>query len=423
MTPSSSFQPFGVLYVDDELKALEYFRQAFEDEFVIFTANNAWDGYQILVEQGHRIGVLLTDQRMPGESGVELMEKARQLNPNLVRILVTAYAEYQTAVDAVNAGHAFRYLHKPWNPEELSTAIHHGLRYYQALTEREQLLAEKEEHIRQSLMSDRVAAMGILAEGLNHHVRNAMTVIRAFLELTPPKLAEELHGQPPSDPSFWQGWHAQALQQMDRIQMLLTHLSSASHAKRLQRTDVVHLMEVLTPCLHRYQAAYASRGVDIEVEVDESLPPLVVNAERFHQLINLLLTQGLCDLGQGNTLSITATTSESPRLGQHLLLCVSDNAEWPERERAANVFDPFFVRTPQPEEFGVNRMAAYVIVHLHGGTIEAFPLGDKGLKVEIRIPLDPPSVIDNEATFFNRLMEHEERWRERERLPEDVFAA
>lgn len=423
MTPSASLQPFAVLYVDDEIKALEYFRQAFEDEFIIHTASNAWDGYQILVEQGHEIGVLLTDQRMPGESGVELMEKARQLNPNLVRILVTAYAEYQTAVDAVNAGHAFRYLHKPWNPEELSTAIHHGLRYYQALTEREQLLAEKAEHVRQSLMSDRVAAMGILAEGLNHHVRNAMTVIRAFLELAPPKLAEELKGRPPIDPSFWQGWHGQALQQMDRIQTLLAHLSSASYAKRLQRTDVVQLMDVLTQSLHRYQEAYASRGVDIEVEVDRSLPPLVVNAERFHQLINLLLTQGLCDLRQGDTLTIMATLSHSPRLGHHLLLSVSDNADWPERERAANVFDPFFVRTPQPEEFGINRMAAYVIVHLHGGTIEAQPLESKGLKVEIRIPLDPPSAIENETTFFNRLLEHEERWKEREKLPEEAFAA
>ena len=109
-TPPSNTR-YGVLYVDDELKALQYFREAFEDDFIIFTASNAWDGYQILVDHKDKIGLLLTDQRMPGESGVELMEKARQLNPNIVRILVTAYAEYQTAVDAVNSGHACRYLH------------------------------------------------------------------------------------------------------------------------------------------------------------------------------------------------------------------------------------------------------------------------------------------------------------------------
>ena len=134
--------PYAVLYVDDEPNALKYFTQCFEDEFVIYTASNAWDGYQILQQHAEDIGVLITDQRMPGENGVELLEKARKLNPNLVRILVTAYAEYQTAVDAVNEGRAFRYLHKPWDPEELSAIVRHGLQYYTALVEREQLLSE-----------------------------------------------------------------------------------------------------------------------------------------------------------------------------------------------------------------------------------------------------------------------------------------
>jgi len=95
---------FHILYVDDEAISLRYFRQIFEEQYVIHTADNAADAYRILEHYGPRIGVLITDQRMPGESGVALLERARRLNPNIVRILVTAYTDYAAAVSAVNQG-------------------------------------------------------------------------------------------------------------------------------------------------------------------------------------------------------------------------------------------------------------------------------------------------------------------------------
>jgi two-component system probable response regulator PhcQ len=413
--------PFAVLYVDDELKALQYFREAFEDEFIIYTASNAWDGYQILVDHHHEIGVLLTDQRMPGENGVELMEKARQLNPNIVRILVTAYADYETAVDSVNSGHAFRYLHKPWDPEELSNAIVHGLQYYQALTEREQLLNKKTTAVRHEIMGDRVASMGILAEGLNHHVRNALTVIRAFIELAPQKLAEEVAGHQPHDSSFWSGWQGQALSQMDRIQTLLSHLSAASHAKRVPRTDFVHLLDILSDSVNRYSEALTSRGIQVSIEVEKDLPGLVVNKDRFQQLWHLLLTQALIDLKAGDSLCLEAELAESHK-ADIIVFRIRDTADWTERDRTSNVFDPFFVRSGQPNEFGINMMACYVIVHLHGGTIEARPVEPVGLEIEIRMPVTPPEAIESEDEFFQLLSSHEERWRYRE-VPQNLAAA
>ena len=113
MNLSEQTQRYAVLYVDDEPKARLYFVQAFEDDFVIYTAGDAHEAMNILEAHASDIGVLVSDQRMPGEKGVELLEKARKLNPNLVRILVTAYSDYQTVVDAVNNGRVFRYLHKP----------------------------------------------------------------------------------------------------------------------------------------------------------------------------------------------------------------------------------------------------------------------------------------------------------------------
>ena len=71
------YKKFAILYVDDEEKSLKYFTRAFEDQFRIFTANNAQDGLKLLEAHKDEIGVLMTDQRMPGEKGVWLLEKAR----------------------------------------------------------------------------------------------------------------------------------------------------------------------------------------------------------------------------------------------------------------------------------------------------------------------------------------------------------
>ncbi|MEI7747383.1 MAG: response regulator, partial [Actinomycetota bacterium] len=71
---SPLLSPYHILYVDDEEKALHYFKEIFGDEYTIHIATNAADGFRILQEHGPKIGLLLTDQRMPGASGVELME-------------------------------------------------------------------------------------------------------------------------------------------------------------------------------------------------------------------------------------------------------------------------------------------------------------------------------------------------------------
>jgi len=112
-----------ILYVDDEEISLKYFEKGFSKKFPILTSNNANDGFKILQENSDKIGVLLTDQRMPKTSGVELLEKTRELNPAISRILVTAYSDIQASIDAVNKGKIFNYISKPWDFVKLQILI------------------------------------------------------------------------------------------------------------------------------------------------------------------------------------------------------------------------------------------------------------------------------------------------------------
>jgi len=117
----------SILYVDDEEISLKYFKNFFNEKFPIITASNANDGYKIIQENPDKIAVLLTDQKMPGTKGVELLEKTRKLNPAITRILVTAYSEIQAAIEAVNKGNIFRYISKPWDIVELEKMLNEAL--------------------------------------------------------------------------------------------------------------------------------------------------------------------------------------------------------------------------------------------------------------------------------------------------------
>src|SRR5436853_7925766 len=96
------YKKFAILYVDDEEKSLKYFTRAFDEHLRIYTAANAADGFRLLEQHNDEIGVLMTDQRMPGEKRVQLLEKAGQLRPKIMRNLATACPDVEADAGAAN---------------------------------------------------------------------------------------------------------------------------------------------------------------------------------------------------------------------------------------------------------------------------------------------------------------------------------
>jgi CheY-like chemotaxis protein len=389
MTPPGK-SPFHILYVDDEERSLHYFERCFEEDYVIHTATNAADAWRLLEQHGSRIGVLMTDQRMPGESGVELLERVSRLMPNIIRILVTAYTDYDSAVKAVNEGRAWRYLHKPLNPDSLGVELQEAMDAYHSLISRERLLSDKADDLRSQLMADRVSGMAILAEGLNHHLRNALTVVRAFIDLAPMKLMEEIEGRHPRDPAFWIETQGQATHQIERIQNLLTHLAHASHARKLSRHDRVRLSDLLAEARALYASHLQERRLRLTLEVPADFPDLLVHGDRFRQLISLLFIEEITHLQPGDDIRFSARVETDAFGDAFAVITLEDTGAWGgPHDSAQNLFDPFYTRSRKPDDFGVNMMACYVTMHLHGGAISARRLDPQGLELSLRLPLDP----------------------------------
>src|ERR1700743_62321 len=157
------YKKFAVLYVDDEERSLTNFTRAYGEEFRIFTATNAVDGFKLFEQHADEIGILMTDQRMPGEKGVWLLERCRQLRPRVLRMLVTAFADMDAAISAVNTGAIYKYITKPWDPGQLEITLRQGLEFFMVQGERDQLLHEKMSVLRNMMIADRIVSLGLLA--------------------------------------------------------------------------------------------------------------------------------------------------------------------------------------------------------------------------------------------------------------------
>ncbi len=133
-------EKINVLYVDDEANNLQAFTASFRRDFNVFTALSAQEAQVVLAD--NHIHVLITDQRMPRTSGTELLAEAVKKNPDQARILLTGYADIEAVIEAVNRGHIFKYLKKPWNDNELKTAINDGYELFDLRRKEKELLKQ-----------------------------------------------------------------------------------------------------------------------------------------------------------------------------------------------------------------------------------------------------------------------------------------
>jgi two-component system, probable response regulator PhcQ len=145
-----------ILYVDDEAMALKYFDRLISPNYRVLTALSVAEGIQILQAQGDDICVLISDQRMPGASGNELLRYARDHHPKILRILTTAYSELGEAIVAINAGEIYRYITKPWDLEMLRTEVRLAVEVSTLRSERDELLHAKIQVQQAQLLANRV---------------------------------------------------------------------------------------------------------------------------------------------------------------------------------------------------------------------------------------------------------------------------
>ncbi|MDH4320665.1 MAG: response regulator [Desulfobulbaceae bacterium] len=149
-----------LLYVDDEPVNLSNFSMVFEDEFTVLTASSGDEALKIFRDEND-IAIVVADQRMPGMSGVELLERLRRYDPDTIRIILTGYTDADDIVDAINRGNVYQYVLKPWREDPLRITLHRALETYRLQKENKllsrrllQVAEEEQKRIARNLHDD-----------------------------------------------------------------------------------------------------------------------------------------------------------------------------------------------------------------------------------------------------------------------------
>ena len=407
------YKKFAVLYVDDEEKSLKNFTRAFGESFRILTATNAQAGLALLEERKDTIGVLMTDQRMPGEKGVWLLEKARQLEPRIIRILVTAFTDMDAAIAAVNTGSIYKFIMKPWDPPQLDNNLRRALEFFMVQKERDQLLKEKLSVIHNMMIADRIVSLGLLAQGLSQHIRNPLQAVRTFMDLAPLKIEEEKHHAGElRDPEFWREYYKNAQSQLDKITRLLNDLWAAPERPGSGFNDKINLNSTLRDAALHLQPTLDSKQIKLSSQLTEGLPEIGGDAPKIRRLFDLLLKDEATSLPKGSTITVAARHNPQPPSGQaEVQITVQDDGPGLRTEAVRVLFDPFTLRMDMPTEYGINLMGCFFIVHHHGGRIEAHSEQGKGTTFVIHLPVNPSDApTEDRREFLQKVLLNESVW-------------
>jgi len=133
-------EKISILYVDDEINNLNSFKAAFRRDFNVLLASSGQEGLAIL--EANTIHVIITDQRMPEMTGVDFLIEVLKKYTEPIRILLTGYTDINAVIDAVNKGHIYYYLNKPWDEQQLKIIIKNAYEIFRLREENKELISK-----------------------------------------------------------------------------------------------------------------------------------------------------------------------------------------------------------------------------------------------------------------------------------------
>lgn len=357
-----------VLYVDDDTSNLVVFETGLKGELPVLTVRSGPEALQVM--RSHEIAVLLTDQRMPGMSGVELIEKVRAEYPDTIRMLVTAYSDIEAAIGAINRGQVQLYLRKPWEPVELKLTLTQARERYIACRR----VRELEQRL---TATERMYALGVIAAGVAHEIRTPLTALLMNLEL----MQVLLNGEPS------RGSAAQMRTSVNDAALAvkaITDITNSIELSTRSRTDTeVDLKEVVELACRSVKGEARRRG---KLDVQLTDVPLVYGSRtRLGQVALNLLVNALEALEPSSAERNVVKVRVYPD-ADRVAFSVEDNGPGIHPTVAKRIFDPLFT-TKSEGGTGLGLAISRQILQELGGSIDVATELGRGTTFLVLLPV------------------------------------
>lgn len=355
MGPNPDIRTGRVLFVDDEPAMLSSLRRIFRKEgYEVETALDGAAGLEVFTR--FRPAVVVSDHRMPGMTGVEFLSRARAIDPEAVRVVLTGCTDVLSAEAAINQGEVWRFVTKPWDDVDLRSTV-------AAANERYRVVAENR------VMLDRLAAIGLLAGGVAHELAGPLTRILALTGL--------VAAEAPAGSSM-----AYDLREIEeatvRAKTIVTDLLDFARTSKSSDHRAITLESVATKsiALSRFQLG----GVELAVQHSGNTGAMG-DANRLQQIVLNLLSNAVDAVSHRGCITLRTWEDQG-----EAHLSVTDDGPGISEDARGRVFDAFYTTKTAGIGTGLGLPVSLGIAREHGGRLEVFSAPGRGTTFLLSLP-------------------------------------
>jgi len=371
--PTSVIQANPVLFVDDELGNRVVFSQAFRGCFDVLCAGSGEEALQIMDRQP--IGVLVTDHRMEGMSGVDLCEKVLERFPTIPRFLVTGFSDRETAIEAINRGGVSRYFAKPWNLQELGDVIESTIRQRDLRSQLDALehaVLDRERELSRAAIHAEVLHD---VASINTAVIGSCAGLESILARSGPAIPVEIR----------QGLQTEIAELRTAVDIIAAlHVRTQSQIQVAEcMPDRVNVLSVLTAAVGMVRAR-GLHGARVKIECGESVVVFADRIDLSRILVNLL-TNAAEALERGNRLDGRVRVY-ADLCDDQVVIDVSDDGPGVEPSLRQTLFERLQTGHLSTPGRGLGLYVCRQLAEANGGAIELHATGEDGTTIRLVLP-------------------------------------
>jgi signal transduction histidine kinase len=382
-------QRHTVLVVDDEIDVVASVKDLLRLDYKVLGATRAADGLAMLEREP--VHVVMTDQRMPETTGVELLAKVRDTHPDAMRLLFTGYADIRAVVDAINRGSVYRYITKPWDPDELMAIIREACDRYDLQAERKELmLALQSKNTELQVANAELKRADELKSAFirvaSHELRTPLTILMGMSDLASRQggAVEPLAG-----------WIKRINSAGLRLKYLIDQLVAMLTAQQFERKPDLRptdLGQLLRTAIDDVRPFAEVRRQELRLELPDQPGTIEVDEQKIRDSVNHLLLNAIKFTPDAGSITVRARRADGDAFIE-----VSDTGMGIEASAMQHVFDRFFTEFDVSHhssghfEFGKKGLGlglsvVKAFVEMHGGTVKVNSEVGKGTTFTICLP-------------------------------------
>lgn len=363
MTSTQTQTRIRVLYLDDEENNLRSFKAAFRRDYEVHTAITSEEAFKIV--KTVKPHVIFSDQRMPVTTGVEFFNAVRQVFPEPVRILITGFTEVNDIIDAINKGHVYRYITKPWSEAEIKVAIENAYDLY--CTKRE--LEKKVEDLEKTNHE-----LNRFIYSASHDLRSPLATILGLVRVARLEITDEL-------PISYMDKVEVSVQKLD---LLVSHIIDYyKNSKALDQNIKINIEELIEDVVETIKSDRGSSDAMVDIEIEQG-EDFIGDEFRLRIILSHLITNAIKfkrpDQNQARVQLQFYCNKENARL------VVKDQGIGILDEHMEKVFQMFFKTKMQESGAGLGLYIVKEALDKMNGTINVISKPDRGTEFIIDLP-------------------------------------